>query len=256
MRSVRYAIKDAMRGVFADRAATALAVVLFAGLEGLTIVSRFYWPIFVALLLALVVGTFVALSDDLRTRGPHVAILPVTYVVSVLLFHLFVPRGVLQHLFVVATTAGFLLLIARATEWAYPTWTWLFTSLTFFLFASGAYGLTFHLRFPLWATGVSIGLMTGLLTYHVVGRAFLDLRRRLFWSMLLSLLILELLIVLAFFPLAYRAVGGALFVAFYLFLHLLQRHVYDRLTRAVVCEYLGLAAVAVTLILATAEWRV
>ena len=245
-----------MRGVFSDRAATALAVVLFAGLEGLTIVSRFYWPIFVSLLLALIIGTFIALSEDLKTRGPHVAILPVTYIASVLLFHLFVSRGLFQHLFVVAATVGFLLLIARATEWAYPTWTWLFTSLTIFLFASGANGLTFHLRFPLWVTGISIASMTGLLTYHVVGRTFPHLRRRLFWSLLLALLILELLITLAFFPLAYLAVGGALFVVFYLFLHLLQHSVYSRLTRGVVLEYLSLAVFAIAFILLTAEWHV
>lgn len=245
-----------MRGIFSDRAATALAIVLFAGLEGLTIVSRFYWPIFAALFLVLLIGTIVALREDLKTRGPHVAILPITYIMSVLLFHLFVSRGILQHLFVLASTVGFLLLIARATEWAYPTWTWLFTSLTFFLFAAGAYGLTFHLRFPLWATGVSVGVMTSLLTYHVVGRAFPELKRRLFWSALLALLVLELLIVFAFFPLAYPAVGGMLFVAFYLFLHLLQRHVYDRLTKRVVLEYLGLTFLAVVLILATAEWRI
>lgn len=245
-----------MRSIFADRAATALAVVLFVGLEGLTIVSRFYWQIFLGLTLVLLVGTLVALREDLKTRGPHVAILPLTYIVSVLLFHLFVSRGVPQHLFVLASTAGFLLLIARATEWAYPTWTWLFTSLTFFLFTAGAYGLTFHLRFPLWATGASVGIMTGFLTYHVVGRAFPELKRRLFWSALLSLLMLELLTVLAFFPLAYLAVGGTLFIVFYLFLHLLQRHVYGHLTTRVVTEYLGLASLAVVLILATAEWRV
>lgn len=245
-----------MRGIFADRAATALALVLLTGLEGLTVVSRFYWPIFIGLFLVLLVGTLVALREDLKTRGPHVAILPLTYIVSVLLFHLFISSGPLQHLFVLASAIGFLLLIARATEWAYPTWTWLFTSLTFFLFTSGAYGLTFHIRFPLWATGMSVAIMTSLLTYHVVGRAYTELKKRLFWSALLSLLILELLIVFAFFPLAYPAVGGALFVAFYLFLHLLQRHVYDRLTRDVVLEYLGLAMAAVTLILVTAEWRV
>lgn len=245
-----------MRGIFADRAATALAVVLFIGLEGLTIVSRFYWPIFIGLFLVLLVGTLVALREDLKARGPHVAILPITYIGSVLLFHLFVSNGILQHLFILASTGGFLLLIARATEWAYPTWTWLFTSLTFFLFTAGVSGLAFHLRFPLWAAGVSIGILTGLLTYHVVGRAFPQLSKRLFWSALLSFLMVELLIVFAFFPLAYPVVGGVLFVAFYLFLHLLQRHVYDHLTRRVVLEYLGFALLGIVLILATAEWRV
>lgn len=245
-----------MRGILADRAATALAVVLLVGLEGLTIVRQFYWPIFGVLLLCLSSSVLVALWEDLRRRGPHVAILPLTYLASVLLFHLFVSQVVQQQVFIAAAVLGFLLLIARATEWAYPTWTWLFTSLTFFLFTSGAYGLTFHLRFPVWATGLGIALMTGLLTYHVVGRAFPTPRRRLFWSTLLALLVLELLAVLSLFPLSYLPVGGALFVAFYLFLHLLQRSVYDRLSRPVVVEYLVLASTAVALILLTSEWRV
>lgn len=246
-----------MRSIFADRAANALAVLLFLGLEGLTLVSRrYYWPIFTVLLAALLVGTLVTLRDDLKHRGSHVAILPLSYVASVLLFHLFVSRGIFQQLFVVAATVGFLFLMARATEWAYPTWTWLFTSLTFFLFASGTYGLVFHLRFPLWAAGLLVGSMTALLTYHVVGRATAELSRRLFWSVLLALLVLEALLVFSLYPLAYPAVGGALFVVFYLLLHLLQRALYDRLTRRVVLEYVGVAATAVALILLTAEWRV
>lgn len=245
-----------MRGIFADRAAVTLALVLLVGLEVLTTVRRLYWPLFAFLVCALVGGVFLSLREDRRTRGPHVVILPLAYIASVLLFHLFVPRGWLQQLFVVSATVGFLLLIARATEWAYPTWTWLFTSLTFFLFASGMYGLTFHLRFPLWATALAIGAMTGFLTYHVVGRALRSLRARLFWSALLALLLVELLIVFAFFPLAYPAVGASLFVLFYLFLHLLQRHLYDRLTTRIVGEYVGLAVAALSLILLTAEWRV
>lgn len=245
-----------MRGIFSDRAAVVLAASLLAGLEGLSIVSRFYWPVFVGLVVALVGGSIVALRDELRARGPHVAILPVAYVFSVLLFHLYVPRGALQQLFVLGSSVGFLLLIARATEWAYPTWTWLFTSATFFFFATGMYGLSFHLRFPLWAAALGIGALTGLLTYHVVGRALAEFRARLFWSALLTLLILELLLVFAFLPLSHPTVGGILFLAFYLLLHLLQRHLYDRLTPRLVVEYGGVAFAAVALILLTAEWRV
>lgn len=245
-----------MRSIFADRAATALAILLFAGLEVLSAVRQFYWPLFTVLIVALLSGLLLALRDDLRARGPHVAILPVAYVLSVWLFHLFVSRGPLQQAFIVGATVGFLFLIARATEWAYPTWTWLFTSLTFFLFASGMYGLTFHLRFPLWVTALAIGVMTGSLTYHVVGRALPELQTRLFWSAVLALLLVEFLAVLVFFPLAHPAVGGVLFVIFYVLLHLLQRHLYDQISPRLLVEYLGVALLAVFLILVTAEWSV
>ena len=245
-----------MRSIFADRAAMVLAAILFLGLEAVTQGTRFTWPIFTAVLFLLLVGTLVALREELRARGWHVAILPLAYIVSVFLFHLFVSRGPLQQLFIVGVTAGFLLLIARATEWAYPTWTWLFTSTTFFLWSAGLYGLTFHLRFPLWATALGIGGMTALLTYHVVGRVEHTARLRLFWSAVLALLVLETLIVLAFFPVTYVAVGGVLFIVFYLLLHLLQHHLYRQLTRQMITEYVSLAALAVLLILLTAEWQV
>lgn len=245
-----------MRGVFADRAALTLAVLLFAGLELLTAVRQLYWPMFILLMGALGSGVLVALRDDLRTRGPHVAILPLAYLLSAFLMHLFVSRGLVQQLYIVGVTVGFLLLIARATEWAYPTWTWFFTSATFFLFSSGMYGLTFHVRFPLWLTALGIAGMTGLLTYHVVGRVLPSIATRLFWSALFAFLIVEFLAVLSLFPLAYLAVGGVLFVIFYVLLHLLQRHLYERVTPGLVAEYVGLAVVVVLLVMLTAEWRV
>lgn len=245
-----------MRSIFTDRGAVALAGILFVGLEALTVVRSSYWPIFAGLLCLLLAGTLFVLREDLRARGPHVAILPLAYVMSVLLFHLLVARGFLQQAFIGASTIGFLLLVARATEWAYPTWTWFFTSVTFFLFTAGMYGLTFHLRFPLWATAAAVGLLTGLLTYHVVGRALPRFAARLFWSLVLALLILEAIAVFAFFPLAHVAVAGVLFVVFYLLLHLLQHALYQRLTRALVVEYVGIAAFSIGVILLTAEWSV
>lgn len=245
-----------MRGIFSDRAALILSGCLLVGMEGLSAVSRWYWPLFVLLLVVLFGGVFVTLREDVRARGAHVTILPVTYIMSVLLFHLFVPRGSLQQLFTIGSALGFLLLIARATEWAYPTWTWLFTFGTFFLFSTGMYGLSFHLRFPLWATATAIGIIAGLLTYHVVGRAVPAFAARMFWSALMAFLIVEILTVFALLPVSHPVVGGSLFIAFYLLLHLLQRHLYGRITRRLVLEYVSIAVAALALVLLTAEWRV
>jgi len=245
-----------MSGVLSDRAAVALASTLFIVLEVLSRTRRSYWFLFAVFLAGLVAGTVAALREDRRSRGPQVIVLPVAYVLGVLLFHLIVPRTLVQHLYSAGVSAGFLLLIARATEWAYPTWTWLFTSVTFFLFVAGAYGLTFHLRFPLWATALAVAAITAALTYAVVGRATPERSRRLFWSTLIALFLVELLVVLALLPLSYAAVGGALFVAFYLLLHLLQKHLYGELAALRVWEYLGVASAALVLILATAEWGV
>lgn len=245
-----------MRGVFADRSAVALAGVLLVALETLASIRRFYWPLFALFLLVLVTGICVTLREDRRSRGQHVVILPIAYILSVVLFHLIVPRSFVQQFFIIGASAGLLLLIARATEWAYPTWTWLFTSVTFFLFVAGMYGLTFHLRFPLWATALALASLTASLTYAAVARALPSWSARLFWSALVALLLVEALVVLALLPLSYAAVGGVLFVAFYLLLHLLQHHLYGGLTTYQTWEYLGIAAVALFLVLLTAEWRV
>lgn len=246
-----------MRSILASRGAFTLALLLLGGLEALGGVRHdLYWPVFVSTLVALVSGTIVVLREDVRTRGWHSVILPLAYLVSVLLFHLFVARGVLQQLFVFSTAAGFLLLMARATEWSYPSWTWLFTSVTFFFFSSGVSGLVFHLRFPLWAAAAGVAFMTGALTYSVVARAFATVVPRVFWSAVLALLVLEALSVFAFFPLTYVVVGGVLFIVFYLLLHLLQQSLYGRLTKHLITEYVGVAALAITFILATAEWSV
>ncbi len=239
-----------------DRSSLVLTAVFFVGLEAITMVSEWYWPLFTTCMILLVVGTLIAQMHEVRARGWHVLSLPLAYIGSVFLFHLFISRGIFQHIFILLATIGFFLLVARGIEWAYPTWNWFFTSATFFLFTAGMNGLSFHLRFPLWAVVLSVGTLTFLLSAHVIGRANISLRRWLFWNMLLTLLVSEILIALALLPLSYLVVSGTLFVVFYVVLHLLQRYLYDRLTPRLVSEYIVLTSVAVSLMLGTARWAV
>lgn len=243
-------------GFLADRASRALTVLFFLGLEALTAVSRWYWLVFVAVFLLLVGGTVLTQRADVRLRGPHVLILPLVYIGSVLLFHLFVSQGLFQQLFIALATVGFFFLVARGIEWSFPTWNWFFTSGTFFLFAAGMYGLTFHLRFPVWATMALVGAVTFLLSIHVLGRAEISRSRRLFWSVLLTLIVSEFLGAFAFLPLSYLVVGGVLFIVFYIALHLLQRHLYGQLTTRMVGEYLALGLLAVGVVFGTAQWAI
>lgn len=242
--------------LLADRSSLAFTILFFLGLEVLTVVTRFYWPFFTTLLTLLLVGTFIMLRHDVRARGPHVLILPLSYIGSVLLFHLFISQGMFQHLFIFLATLGVFFLVARGVEWAYPTWNWFFTSATFFLFTAGIDGLAFHLRFPLWAVVLPVGTMTFLLSFHVLGRAAISHRQRLFWSVILALLMGEVLTAFSFLPLSYLVVSGSLFVAFYIALHLLQRYMYETLTVKLIREYLLLGSVATAFMLSTARWAV
>jgi hypothetical protein len=240
----------------ADKASLTLTFLFFLFLELLTIPLDFYWGYFALFCILMIIGTVLTQRDDVRIRGMYVAILPLAYIGSVFLFSLFVSQGLFQQVFIVASTIGFFLLVARGIEWAFPTWNWFFTSVTFFLITAGSYGLRFHLQVSLWIVLLLVGVATFLLSLHVLGRATLSRSGIFFWSILLSLLMCEFLGVFSFLPLSYLVVSGALFIIFYAAIHLLQSHIYATLTPKLVTEYVLFATIAISLILGTARWSV
>lgn len=231
--------------------------VVFAGmLEFLTRPWERFWFLFFLFFILLSCSVIAVLWNEVRTRSVDVLIMPLSYIAGVFLFHLFIPQGIFQYVFMVLATVGFYFLIARGVDWAYPTWNWFFTSVTFFLFVSAVYGLYFHLRFPLWIVVLSVSIMTASLSLHVLSRSDISLAERIFWSILLAFVISEILGAFALLPLSYFAVSGSLFVIFYICLHLLQKHIYEQLTAKIVAEYLVFGALAVSLILGTAQWAI
>jgi len=245
-----------MKNQFSDNISLVLSVLFFMGLEFLTVTWSFYWYYFGLIVFLVIVGTLLTQREDVKARGPHVMILPLSYIGSVFLFHLYVSQGLLQQAFIVLATLGFYFLVARGIEWAFPTWNWFFTSVTFFLFTAGAYGLRFHLQFPLWAVILLVGVITFLLSYHVLVRAELPTSASVFWSFLLALIMSEFLGGFAFLPISYLVVSGSLFVLFYVAIHLLQRHLYKELSRRFAMEYMIFGLVAISIILLTARWSV
>lgn len=240
----------------ADQASLSLTVLFFLFLQLLTIQMSFYWGYFALFCVILILGTILTQREDIKLRGIYVVILPLAYIGSVFLFNLFVSQGLIQQVFIFLASAGFFFLIARGMEWAFPTWNWFFTSVTFFLFTAGAYGLRFHLQASLGIVLLIVGVVTFLLSMHVLERATLPKSGIFFWSILLTLVMCEFLGVFSFLPLSYLVVSGALFIIFYIAIHLLQRHIYASLSYKFVAEYLVFGAVALGLILGTARWAV
>lgn len=240
----------------ADKASLTLTVLFFIFLELLSVPLVYYWGFFGLFCILLILGTVLTQRDDIKQRGLYVAILPLAYIVSVFLFNLFVSQGLVQQVFIVACTIGFFFLVARGIEWAFPTWNWFFTSVTFFLITAGAYGLRFHLQVSLVVVLFLVGTATFVLSLHVLGRARLSHAGLFFWSVLLTLLMCEFLGVFSFLPLSYLVVSGVLFIIFYTATHLLQSHIYATLTAKLATEYLIFATVAIALILGTARWAV
>lgn len=245
-----------MKFALADKASLSLTVLFFLFLEILTIPLVYYWGFFGLFIVLLVLGTILTQRDDIRARGIYVAILPLAYVGSVFLFNLFVSQGIFQQIFIIAASIGFFFLVARGIEWAFPTWNWFFTSVTFFLITAGSYGLRFHLQLSLAIVLLMVGIATFILSFHVLGRAYMPRTGIFFWSVLLSLIMSEFLGVFSFLPVSYLVVSGSLFIIFYVAIHLLQCHVYATLTPKIVTEYLVFASIAVILILGTARWAV
>lgn len=240
----------------ADKASLSLTVLFFLFLEILTVPLAYYWGYFALFCVLVIIGTVLTQREDIKKRGLYVAILPLAYISSVFLFNLFVSQGLFQQIFIVASTVGFFFLVARGIEWAFPTWNWFFTSVTFFLITAGSYGLRFHLQVSLVIVLLLVGAATFLLSLHVLGRASLPRSGIFFWSILLTLLMCEFLGVFSFLPLSYLVVSGALFIIFYVAIHLLQGHIYATLTPKLTTEYIIFATVAITLILGTARWAV
>lgn len=245
-----------MKLALADKASLLLTLLFFVFLEILTIRLPFYWGYFSLFAVLLTIGTLLVQREDIRIRGIYVAILPLAFIGSVFLFNLFVTQGASQQTFITLATIGFFFLVARGIEWAFPTWNWFFTSLTFFLFTAGAYGLRFHLRISLAIVLLMVGGITFLLSLHVLGRALISKSGVFFWSILLTLLMSEFLGVFSFLPLSYLVVSGVLFVIFYVAIHLLQSHIYATLTSKIAAEYLIFGVVAISIILGTARWAV
>lgn len=245
-----------MKFAIADQASSSLTVLFFLFLQLLTIQLSFYWGYFALSCVILVIGTVLTQREDIKLRGAYVVILPLAYIGSVFLFSLFVSQGLIQQVFIFLASVGFFFLVARGMEWAFPTWNWFFTSVTFFLFTAGAYGLRFHLQISLAVVLLMVGIVTFLLSMHVLGRASISRSGIFFWSILLTLVMCEFLGVFSFLPLSYLVVSGSLFIIFYVAIHLLQRHIYASLSSKFVTEYLVFGAVAIALILGTARWAV
>jgi len=240
----------------ADKASLTLTVLFFLFLELLTARLSYYWGFFALFCIILILGTLLTQREDIKERGLYVVILPLAYIGGVFLFNLFVSQGMFQQIFIIASTVGFFFLVARGIEWAFPTWNWFFTSVTFFLITAGSYGLRFHLQVSLAIVLLLVGMATFLLSLHVLGRARLQRYGIFFWSILLALLMCEFLGVFSFLPLSYLVVSGTLFVIFYVAIHLLQSHIYATLTPKLATEYILFATIAITLILGTARWAV
>ncbi len=233
-----------------------ISLFLLGGLELLTFKTDYYWWIFGVFALLTVLGTSFVVRRNFPEGDWTVSILPIFYFIGVILIHLFIFRGLYQHIFIITATLVFYYLITKGIHWAFPTWNWFFTYLTFFLIAAGAYGLFFHIYFSFFLVSIIISLSTFFLTIQLLRRADISERTQVLYSLILTLIIFELLWLLSFWPSTYLIIGGVLFIIYYTAVEIINQDIYQKLTRKTVASYLTFAVIAILLILGTSEWLV
>lgn len=231
-----------------------ISLFFIAGLELLAFKTAYYWLIFGIFAVLTIFFTSYVVRKSFPEGDWTTAILPIFYFIGVILIHLFIFRGIYQHIFIAVTAIVFYYLITKGTHWAFPTWNWFFTYLTFFLIASGAYGLFFHIYFPFFLIGIIISLSTFFLTIQILRRADIPEKIQTLYSLTLSLIIFELLWLLSFWSTTYLVIGGVLFIIYYTMVEIINQDIYHKLTRKLVLGYLLFAIIAIILILGTSKW--
>lgn len=224
------------------------------GLELLTLKTDYYWWIFgIFSVLAILITSFVV-KRNFPEGDWTVSILPIFYFIGIVLIHLFVFQGIYQHLFIATAALVFYYLITKGVHWAFPTWNWFFTYLTFFLIASGSYGLFFHIYFSFLLVSIIIILSTFFLTIQLLRRASVIDKEQYMYAVVLTLIIFEFLWLLSFWPSTYLIIGGVLFIIYYTMVELINQNIYQKLTRKIILSYLFFSTIAILLILGTSRW--
>ncbi len=232
-----------------------VALVLFAGLELLTRSYDYFWWFFSGLALFVIITSAYILRHDFKERGWSITILPFIYFLSLLFFHLFIPKGIWQHLFAVAFSLSYFFLIARAIHFAFPTWNWFFTYFTIFFLAASSFGLFFHLYFPVWA--VCLIVLTGsfFLSYQLFRRAKVAHFRQILFALIISFILSQIMWTLSFLPVNYVTTGGVIFISFYVLGELVNHYFHYTLKRKIILEYIFLSVLTIFLIFLSTRWK-
>lgn len=227
--------------------------------------SGFYVTVFISLFSSLLF--FLSVYTDMQgNRALYIFILPVfLFTLSFGLFYFLLPDRLLfrvgltalyavglyllllcQNIFIVSTLRT-IPLLGGARVGAF-----FLTLLSYFFLVS----VIFSLRMPLIATGVSLFIFSALASFQTITIIYeKSFKRAVLWVLLLSICLLEIGLILWFWPATPTLLAVFLTGFFYMIVGLSHVWLDKRLFKGVIWEYLWVAVLTFTILIAFTSWR-
>lgn len=237
----------------------ALGLVLLPGWS-----SGYAW-IAIALIAALVfaTGSLAGWGRDLERWG-HVAITPLGFLVSLLLFLLFLELAWLMILVGLVSALFLFLYFEHLFRFIHLPGTYqpyalehsslvLHIASMYFL-AVAFYGAQTFLQVPAWMLAVVFAVVSGLLVYETLWVGKLRDTHAVHVAMVGSVVLGEIFLVLSLLPTSFYVNAAAIALMFYMLLGLLRADLLKKLTTLVLRRYVLLGGVLLLVIFLTARW--
>lgn len=231
-----------------------LSVLFFIGLE--LVVVFHHWILLSSLILlgALIYGIILVRIEEGGDFHPTQAILPILTAAGLTGLAVFLPLTPTIHVYFAVSATLFYWLLRNGARYAYPTWNWVLSTIVLFLNVAVALGFRFNVYLPVIITLLAVFFVSWLVSYQALRRVTSSMLHTCLLALALSLVLTELTWVLQFLPVHFLIQAGVIVVVYYVVFHLLSLSLQHQLTRRHLFEYIGLGALAMTILLATARW--
>lgn len=218
-----------------------------------------------SVMVALLVMSIVALARSSRRRLWTFLFAPVLLVVGTLLFVLFPEQGLLRHGLALLAAGMVWNDLEQLFAFHYGSATYQAFALenisfyiniaNVFLIVSGLFGLRYYIGTSLLVVLPVIFSLLFLATFHTLTMSKVEGRARLTFTVLVSLLGFEVVMVLALLPSDLYVNGLLTATIFYVLVSLTHYHLRSTLDRSRIRRYVLLGSVVIVLTILTAAWR-
>ncbi|MBA7496080.1 hypothetical protein ES702_06678 [subsurface metagenome] len=255
---------------FSDQIKAAIFSLIFLGIaEAIYFKQQFFWIIILPITLAFLLAFVWILGPDLIRRKSlkmTKVILPLLLLAGIFFFLILEPSKLLRQIVIFLGLFSFILFFAfyrkiplerpkdPKNRSVFNVLIFLLT-ITAFLDFWAAYSVYFSFSLPLWASMLLMAVISFSLFYYLfwAGGIFVDFL--LVFAVLLSLIILEIFLILSFWPTDPKTLAIILILVFYTFSGILILKAKKELTKKLILEYLILFILIFALAVGTMNWQ-
>ena len=126
--------------------------------------------------------------------------------------------------------------------------------LGFYFIASAIYGLQTFLNINTWILMIVLLLAILIIIYQVFWANRIDVNARLFYMLIISLVLVEMAWAASFMTLSFYILGLVLAVCYYMIIGLTRFYLLNTLTRSIIKSYLIFGFSSILLVLLTSNW--